>query len=54
MQCGADSLNGDPVDLNSPFNLTVEGYCKCVQLVIGKYKFWLVSLVLIKLKKKRI
>lgn len=36
MQCGADSLYGDPIDLNSPFNLTVDGYCKCIQLVIDK------------------
>jgi histone deacetylase 8 len=36
MQCGADSLYNDPIDLNSPFNLTINGYCKCVQLVIDK------------------
>lgn len=36
MQCGADSLNGDPIDSNSPFNLTLEGYLKCIKLVVDK------------------
>lgn len=35
-QCGGDSLYGDPIDFNSPFNLTINGYCECVKLIIDK------------------
>ncbi len=34
MQCGADSLYGDPIESTDPFNLTVDGYCRCVQLIL--------------------
>lgn len=33
-QCGADSLYGDPIDQKNPFNLTIDGYCKCVKNII--------------------
>jgi histone deacetylase 8 len=33
-QCGADGLYGDPIDSQDPFNLTVDGFCKCVKLII--------------------
>lgn len=36
MQCGADSLYGDPIDSNSAFNLTLDGYLRCVKLVVDK------------------
>lgn len=35
-QCGGDSLYGDPIDDKSPFNLTINGYCECIKLIIGK------------------
>ncbi|RNA35554.1 histone deacetylase 8-like [Brachionus plicatilis] len=34
VQCGADSLTGDPIDISNPFNLTLEGYTKCIEMVI--------------------
>lgn len=35
-QCGGDSLYGDPIDDKSPFNLTINGYCECIKLIIDK------------------
>jgi len=33
-QCGADSLYGDPIDLQNPFNLTIEGYISCIKQIL--------------------
>jgi len=33
-QCGADSLYGDPIDSQNPFNLTLNGYCKCIKSIV--------------------
>lgn len=35
VQCGADSLTGDPIDLADPFNLTLDGYTKCIQSIMN-------------------
>lgn len=35
-QCGADSLYGDPIDLKNQFNLTTNGFCECIKLIIAK------------------
>lgn len=35
-QCGADALYGDPIDLKNQFNLTTQGYCECVKLIVDK------------------
>nr|QDG00780.1 histone deacetylase 8-like protein-2 [Brachionus koreanus] len=35
VQCGADSLTGDPIDISDPLNLTLESYTKCIELVIN-------------------
>jgi acetoin utilization deacetylase AcuC-like enzyme len=36
VQCGADSLFGDPIDLKNQFNVSTSGYCDCIGLVIEK------------------
>lgn len=33
-QCGADALHGDPIDAQNPFNITVDGYCKCIKSIV--------------------
>ncbi|CAF0915018.1 unnamed protein product [Brachionus calyciflorus] len=35
VQCGADSLIGDPIDSLNPFNLTLEGYSNCVRQILS-------------------
>lgn len=35
-QCGGDSLYGDPIDLKNQFNLSTNGYCDCVRLIVDK------------------
>lgn len=34
IQCGADSLHNDPIDQKNPFNLTLNGYLKCIRTVM--------------------
>lgn len=34
IQCGADSLYGDPSAFKSPFNLSSQAYCDCIQFLL--------------------